>query len=491
MQHFDDYGATQHALDSGFDGQHVLIVGDVMLDRHIWGVVNRISPEAPVPVVRYQRESLTPGGCGNVAMNLAGLGVKVSVVSLVGVDQDGVRLRDQMSEAGVDVSGIVDDSTRPTTTKTRIIGGHQQMIRLDTESAEPPSEGIRRRVVGLVREKLESARTLILSDYAKGLLTNVVCEEVIRAARQAAVPVFVDPKGKDWSRYRGASTLTPNRSELSVVASADVTTKEALIREANRLREHLELDSLTITLSEEGMLRVEGDRVISVPAMAREVFDVSGAGDTAIATLAAAMGTGLSTHDGLLLANIAAGIVVAKVGTVPVHRYELIQALRDWHKPGSAGKSVSPQELRNLIGVWRKNGERIVFTNGCFDILHAGHVSYLEQARNFGDRLIVGVNSDASIARLKGPGRPINPESHRLQVLRALESVDLVIPFDEDTPLSLINELRPDVLVKGADYTEDEVVGAREVRSWGGDVRLVELVSGVSTTNIASAMARQ
>ena len=479
------------AVRSGFEGRRVLVVGDLMLDQHVWGSVNRISPEAPVPVVRCLRQTFMAGGAGNVAMNLLGLGLTVSLISLVGEDEAAGQVRSALEAAGADLSGVLSDKSRPTTTKMRVIGGHQQMLRLDSESAAPPSESLEAALLTAFAAQLNTASAVVLSDYAKGVLTPKLCQEIIRQARERKIPVLVDPKGKEWSKYRGATLITPNRAELAIVAASALSDRETVVQEARRLRKQLNLEALTVTLSEEGMVHVGESETVQVPAMAREVFDVSGAGDTAIATLTAALTAGLEPGDSLVLANIASGIVVAKVGTVPLAHFELLTELEAREAGGAPGKVVDLEAARRLVASWKARGERVVFTNGCFDILHAGHVSYLAKARRLGNRLILGLNSDASVRRLKGPTRPINPEAQRAAVLAGLEAIDAVVLFEDDTPLELIRALHPDVLAKGADYRAEDVVGGADVLSWGGEVRLVELVEGVSTTRIATRIAER
>jgi D-beta-D-heptose 7-phosphate kinase/D-beta-D-heptose 1-phosphate adenosyltransferase len=492
LDSFREPSRVLQTVRSGFGARHVLVVGDLMLDQHVWGSVNRISPEAPVPVVRRLRQTFMAGGAGNVAANLTGLGLSVSLIALVGQDEAAERLRTVLEAfGGMDLTGMLTDASRPTTTKMRVIGGHQQMLRLDSESTQPPSQELEGRLLEKILEQLNQATAVILSDYAKGVLTPRLCQAIIAAARTKGVPVLVDPKGTDWERYRGATCITPNRSEMTAVATVPPSDLAALIREAGRVRRELELDALTVTLSEEGMVRVGAEGTVQVPAMAREVFDVSGAGDTSIATLTAALAAGLDQGDSLVLANIAAGLVVGKVGTVPLARGELQTELEMREASAFRGGNVDLAQARRLVESWKAQGERIVFTNGCFDILHAGHVSYLAKARRLGNRLVVGLNSDASVRRLKGPTRPINPELQRAAVLAALEAVDAVVLFGEDTPLELIRALRPDVLAKGADYRAEDVVGGPEVLSWGGEVRLVELVDGVSTTRIAARIAER
>lgn len=486
---FIDHSAVHNLVESGFDNRTVLVVGDLMLDRHIWGAVHRISPEAPVPVVRQLRQSLVAGGAGNVAMNLAGLGLSTRLIGLVGADETAGLLICELEKGGVDIAGILTDPDRPTTTKTRVIGGHQQMLRLDNESTGSPSEAVEAALLAMIEQEMPHSSAVILSDYAKGVLTPRICQEAIQKAKKLGIPIMVDPKGTNWDKYRGATLITPNRSELSTVIGRTLADHESVARAARKLLTDLDLEGLTVTLSEEGMLHVGAADETQVPAMAQEVFDVSGAGDTAIAALTAAVSCGLGTRDALLLANLAAGVVVGKVGTVPLGKGELLDALDASQRLSTDSKIHSLPSIKTLVRTWKAGGKKIVFTNGCFDILHAGHVSYLAKARRLGDRLVLGLNADDSVRRLKGPTRPINGQEQRARVLSGLESVDAVVYFSEDTPLELILALEPDVLAKGADYKAEDVVGAEAVHSWGGEVRLVDLVEGVSTTLIAGKIA--
>jgi len=487
MSPFDDIERTQDAVRSGFGGAPVLVVGDVMLDRYLWGEVKRISPEAPVPVVHVQRETLAAGGAANVALNLAGLGLQVTLAGFTGHDNHRRDLLALLDQAGIDTSAIVIASDRSTTVKTRIIGGHQQMLRLDVEhGTDAPAADIDR-LLEAVTHHIDAMGAVVLSDYAKGTLPPRVCQTIIRTARRHGIPVLADPKGRDYARYASATTLSPNRAELAVAIGMSASDLDALLIGGQHLRASLGLDYLTVTRSEQGITLIEPDQIHHVPATAREVFDVSGAGDTVIATLAAGTVAGLSRMDSIRLANLAAGIVCGKVGTAPVERAELLAELESrFIAPILTldDKIVSLDVLTRRVEAWRTRGETIVFTNGCFDLLHAGHVIYLERARREGDRLILGLNTDDSVRRLKGPARPILSQRDRARVLAALTSVDAVVLFDEDTPLHLIHALRPDVLAKGADYTEDQVVGAREVKSWGGRVALIPYVEGFSTSGI-------
>ncbi len=481
-------------LHAGFSGRHVLVVGDLMLDRYLWGEVSRISPEAPVPVVRLLRETENGGGAANVALNLANLGIHTSMIGWMGEDSEGHRLREILKGVGVDTQGIQTVPGRPTITKTRIIGGHQQMLRLDLEETRPLDKGTLAaclRGARRVLERVPAPHAVLLSDYGKGVLTEEICQALIQAARAAGIPILVDPKGMDYRKYRGATVITPNRRELIEAVAAQEQTLlpgddlNRLLAAGERLRAALSIDLLAVTLSEQGIALLEADKMPRrIPAMAREVYDVSGAGDTVISTLAAGFAARLEPLDALHLANLAAGVVVAKVGTTPIARVELLAALSGQESLAQSDKIGSLETAQSRIEQWRLRGEPIVFTNGCFDLLHAGHVTYLEKARQLGKRLVVGLNTDRSVRALKGPARPIIHEMDRARVLAAMASVDLVILFDEETPLSLIRAVRPDILAKGADYSENQVVGGEEVKGWGGRVALVPLVEGRSSSRI-------
>ncbi|MBK1618917.1 bifunctional heptose 7-phosphate kinase/heptose 1-phosphate adenyltransferase [Lamprobacter modestohalophilus] len=481
-------GQALAAVRNGFGGVRVLVVGDLMLDRYLWGQVGRISPEAPVPVLHLDRETETAGGAANVARNLIGLGLWVSIAGVTGEDENRERLLRLLAEQGAETSAVLADPSRPTTTKTRLLGNHQQMLRIDAERIAPLSAELEDRLFALILSQLSDASVLLLSDYAKGVLYGGLCQRLISAAREQGVPVLVDPKGRDFDRYLGASLITPNRAELAQAAHVDPTDLEHLIASAGQMRADLRLDRLVLTLGELGLLVVESDRQTRIPAVAREVFDVSGAGDTVIATLAAGLAAGLDPIDSAHLANLAAGVVVAKVGTAAIRLGELEHAISDEAALEQAAKLCSLTELQVRVRSWQSRGERVVFTNGCFDLLHAGHVTYLERARRHGQRLIIGLNSDRSVRALKGPERPLIGEQDRARVLAALAAVDAVVLFDEDTPLKLIEALRPDVLAKGADYQPDQVVGAEQVRSWGGELVLIPLLEERSTSGIIRRM---
>ncbi len=468
----------------------VIVIGDVMLDRYIWGSVSRISPEAPVPVVHVRKTSKRGGGAANVALNLKGLGANVFLAGLTGMDSARDELLASLKKENVDTSLVIPVPDRPTITKTRIIGSHQQMIRLDEEeSCLSPASQEKSFLEGILKVLEEgSFDVMILSDYAKGVLSSGVCQTLIKEANSKQIPVLVDPKGLDFTKYAGATLLTPNLKEISDVLQCAPDDLDALFPKAESLRTKLRIDNLMITRGEYGISLLTGDRkeIRHFPAQALEVFDVSGAGDTVLATVAGFITSGLSIDEVITLANVAAGVVVSKVGTVPIKRGELINALGTDSSSGSGSKIYDEAQLLHRIQEWKDRGEKIVFTNGCFDILHVGHVSYLEAAKKLGDRLIIGLNTDQSVKVLKGDDRPIVPEEDRARILAALSATDAVVLFDEETPLRLIESFQPDVLVKGSDYQEAGIVGAKEVRSWGGTVETVELVAGKSTTDIVS-----
>ena len=452
----------------------VLVAGDVMLDRYWKGPTGRISPEAPVPVVRVAKEEARPGGAGNVALNLATLGSSVRLLGCVGADAEADLLR-----GGLDRDRIAHDLLewdQPTITKLRVISRNQQLIRLDFESerATAPVD-----LLSACRKGLGEADVLILSDYAKGALHDPAT--LIGAARDAGVPVLVDPKGRDFARYRGATVLTPNQAEFEAVVGP-CPDETSLLERARALVAELDLDALLLTRSEKGMslIRREGE-ALRLPARAREVFDVTGAGDTVIATLAAGLAAGEDLERAAELANLAAGLVVGKLGAATVTPAELRVALHDAGAPETAVMDEST--LAAAVAHARSEGERVVMTNGCFDLLHAGHVDYLRRARALGDRLIVAVNDDDSVRRLKGEARPVTPLADRMSVLAGLEAVDWVVPFSEDTPQRLICEIRPDCLVKGGDYRAEEVAGSDCVIAAGGEVRILDLLEGRSTTS--------
>ena len=474
-------------IEAGFASARVLVIGDVMLDRYIWGSVDRISPEAPVPVLRSVNTTRVPGGAANVAMNLVGLGARAVLAGFWGDDLEQRELGELLNAAGVEGTGMI-QSAHPTISKTRIMARQQQLLRMDVENAgvRPTAdhEVLLQKAVQLVSQ----ADAVILSDYAKGTLSPTLCQSVIEEARRRGVPVLVDPKDKSFAKYSGATTICPNLSELAQVTGIDRGSLPELVAAGKRLVEETRIDFLTVTMSEKGILVLRSASSFHSQARAREVFDVSGAGDTVIATLAVCLARGVDAESAVDLANVAAGIVVGKTGTAPISRSELVAELTRSAAVTSPEKVLDKEQLLVRIAEWRATGHRIVFTNGCFDILHIGHITLLEQCRQFGDKLIVAINSDASVHCLKGPTRPVVKQDDRARVLAALASTDAVTIFDEQTPLDLILRIRPDVLVKGGDYTTATVVGAEDVMSWGGKVEIVPIVPGHSTSGIIARM---
>jgi D-beta-D-heptose 7-phosphate kinase/D-beta-D-heptose 1-phosphate adenosyltransferase len=460
-----------------FESARVLVAGDAMLDRYWHGSTSRISPEAPVPVVRVEQEERRPGGAGNVALNIAALGAQASLVAVTGTDETAQTLADQLGAAGVrclfhGVPGMA------TVTKLRVLSRHQQLIRLDFEGAIPGFDGSG--LVAPFREALVDADVVVLSDYGKGALGAV--GDLIKAARDAGLPVLVDPKSRDFSLYHGATLVTPNLAEFEAVAGHCRDEAEIAARGTALMTAHA-LEALLITRGEYGMTLLRRDaQVLHLPARAREVYDVTGAGDTVISVLAAALAAGEDVAQATALANLAAGIVVGKLGTATVSVPEMRRAL---HETGVVERGVvSEEQLLAAVDQARGRGETLVMTNGCFDILHAGHVAYLQEARRLGDRLIVAVNDDDSVRRLKGATRPINTLDHRMAVLAALQCVDWVVPFATDTPRDLICRVRPDFLAKGGDYRPEQVAGYDCVTAGGGQVKILAYHAGHSTSRI-------
>lgn len=467
-----------------FEQAKVLVVGDIMLDRYWHGSSSRISPEAPVPVVKVTQKDDRPGGAANVALNMAALGAEVSLVGVVGADEAGEILQQRLNAARIHTSLQI-ASASPTITKLRVTSRHQQLLRMDFEE-KFQSQDVNQ-IFNKTRHQLTQVNLLVLSDYAKGTLQD--CQSLIALAKSAGVPVLVDPKGNQFELYKGATLLTPNLLEFEAVVG-QCRDEATLVAKGNMLMEKLNLEALLVTRGENGMtlLRLNQPE-LHLPARAREVFDVTGAGDTVIATLAASLATGLDLPHAVALANLAAGIVVGKQGTAVVSVPELRRAIIA--EQGVERGVVTEDQLLMALEDARASGERIVFTNGCFDIIHAGHVGYLDDARKQGDRLIVAVNSDASIRRLKGEGRPINTLDRRMAVLAGLGAVDWVVSFDEDTPERLLRRLKPDVLVKGGDYREDQVVGADLVKSYGGQVKVLSFFDNCSTTSIVNRIRQK
>ncbi len=476
---------------AGLEEVEALVVGDLMLDEYLWGKAERISPEAPVQVVDLVREDLRLGGAGNVIENLIAIGCRVHVASALGDDGNGTCLRQLMERRGIGTEGIFTARGRVTCKKTRILASNQQMLRIDRESREPISSDLESKLVEYLQYKVPSCRVVLVSDYLKGVLTPGLLAELMSISRRAGVPVIVDPKGTDFGKYRGATLLTPNRKEAQAASRIEITDEESLVRAGRELRRSLDLEALVLTRSEEGMtVFLRDDREQHLATVAQEVFDVSGAGDTVLAFLGAGMARGMEVREAAMLANLAAGVVVGKVGTSAVTPREIMDAVSR-QSPDGERKIVSRTALSFILETERQKNRKIVFTNGCFDLLHVGHVKYLQKARRLGDLLVLGVNSDASIRRLKGPLRPLIGEDERAHILAALDCVDFVVLFDEDTPLDLIRAVRPQVLVKGGDYRPEEVVGREFVESHGGRLELIRFVDGKSTTGIIEKILQQ
>ncbi len=453
----------------------ILVVGDLMIDHYLWGSTERISPEAPVPVVDIKKETTVLGGAGNVINNILALESKVSVVSAIGDDENGMELKEMLTHKGVNIDGIFEVPHRHTSKKTRIIATHQQMLRYDKESKDEITEEVEEKIKNYVAKIIPDHQAILLSDYGKGVLTSTLTQFIIKEAKKNSVPVLVDPKGKDYSKYTGATLLTPNKKEAEIATDIKIVDEESLHKAGYKLKNDIKLDISIITLSEDG-IAIFGDNVTKVRAKAREVYDVTGAGDTVLATLGVGLALNLSILEAVKLANTAAAVVVGKIGSATATPEEI--SLYSQNISGSS--IISQAEIKRIVSSLKEQGKKVVFTNGCFDILHRGHVDYLQKSRNQGDILVLGLNSDASVKRLKGPQRPVNTQEDRAFVLSGLKAVDYVVLFEEDTPYELIKLVEPDILTKGADYEGKEVVGSDIAK----EVRLIEFTDGCSTTNL-------
>ena len=480
----------EHFLPMDFTNVPVLCVGDVMLDRFVQCDMERISPEAPVPILRLRGTREMLGGAGNVASNVAALGGTAVLAGLVGADAAGDAVRRLLTGVPRLISAAVDTPARPTTCKTRFIAANQQVVRADEESQAPVTSTEEAALLDAVRAWIGRVGAVVLADYGKGALTPGLMAQVAGLARGAGVPVFVDPKSPDFTHYLGATCITPNLKELAVASGMAVDTTEAVVLAARHVLAQAGAEAILVTRSEKGMTLVEASGAVqSVPARARAVFDVSGAGDTVIAAMALCAAAGRTLAQAMHIANAAASVVVSKPGTATATVQEVLRELDAGDHEEDAPDGVRPlREIEALVARWKAQGLQVGFTNGCFDILHPGHVSLLAQARAGCDRLVVALNTDASVQRLKGSSRPVNPLDGRARVLAALRYVDAVVAFDDATPIELIRALLPDVLVKGADYTLDQVVGADVVQAAGGRVLLASLVPGESTTGIVARM---
>ncbi|MFT5755983.1 MAG: D-beta-D-heptose 7-phosphate kinase/D-beta-D-heptose 1-phosphate adenosyltransferase [Alteromonadaceae bacterium] len=464
-----------------FHKASVLVVGDIMLDRYWYGPTKRISPEAPVPIVKINQNEDRPGGAANVALNIASIGGKVSLVGITGEDEAATTLQTHLEAMKINCE-FDKYKHLPTITKLRVLSRHQQLIRLDFEESftDVDKSSVTSRTAALIA----GHDLLLLSDYDKGTLSDV--QSLIKEANKQKIPVLVDPKGTDFSRYRGATLITPNLSEFEAVVG-ECKNEAELVAKGQQLLEELELQAMLITRSEQGMtLLRKGHPEFHLPTKAKEVYDVTGAGDTVIATLALAIAANADYAQASALANIAAGIVVGKIGTSTVSAAEILNEISTGQESGFG--VLSEDQLKIAVDLAKSRGEKIVMTNGCFDILHAGHVSYLSNAQKLGTRLIVAVNNDASVTRLKGTGRPVNPVDRRMTVLAALGAVDWVVDFKEDTPQRLIANILPNILVKGGDYKVEDIAGGKEVIAAGGDVKVLNFEDGISTTEIINTI---
>lgn len=478
-----------HFLNHVLPELRIAVIGDIMVDRYVFGKVERISPEAPVPVNKVDHMTSVLGGAANVASNLANLDCHVFLGGLIGDDENASLLHQLLEDAHIDGSGLVVRQDHATTTEMRILGARQQMVRLDFEEVTPlavtEEEQLMTWLYNCVAAGLDG---IILSDYKKGVLTDSLAQSIIKEANRAGIPVLVDPKGSDWTKYNGADFVTPNMKELSDCLGRPVANEgQAVVAAAEILHEQYQFAHLMVTRSEKGITVIGRDgKVWNNPATAQEVFDVSGAGDTVAAAFLSAIAGHLSIRTSLQIANAAAGIVVTKVGTYPIHRHELLKLWQEWQPAHwHPYQPLSREEAAEKIRQWQKKGDTVVFTNGCFDILHRGHVLYLQQAAMLGQHLVVGLNSDASVRRLKGETRPLVKQEDRAILLSALACVDEVVIFEEDTPKELLQVLRPDILVKGGDYKADEVVGRESVKR----VEIISFEDGYSTTGLIQKIA--
>lgn len=469
---------------SKFDKCNLLVVGDLMLDEYLWGEVNRISPEAPVQVVSIKHEDYAMGGAGNVINNIIALGARVSAVGVIGTGRNGQLLLNKFNKLGVDTSGVIQEAKRPTTHKTRIIASNQHVLRIDRETNQTILDQTFERITKFIEEKIPDVDVILISDYGKGLITPTLLSRLITAAQKHKKITIADPKGLDFSKYSGVSLLTPNKKEAAMASGTEIIDGSTLSKAGNKILQTVGLERLLITCGKEGMVLFEKNQEpYKVSAKARQVYDVSGAGDTVLAVFGLAVASGASFKDGMTLANTAAGIVVGKVGTATVSRQELATAL-DPYEDSLSSKHKSLSELSELVKELKKKGQRLVLTNGCFDILHTGHIMLFSASKQQGDRLIVAIDDDKSVKKLKGPGRPVIRAKERIRILCALDSIDYVVVFDSKELKNLIKTIRPDVLTKGSNYTSEKVFGRDIVEQFGGSVVLIPVTEDISSTSI-------
>lgn len=478
-------------LTDGLKNAKILLIGDIMLDTFVWGSVARISPEAPIPVIKISKKSHMLGGAGNVLANIQTLGAKTDVITLIGDDHAGLEVKKTMENLKSDTTNLI-SSPRPTILKTRYIAQNQQLLRVDEEETDAIEQNMADDIAQRAEKAMQNTDVMILSDYGKGLLTPYLIEKLIKLAKNHNIPVIVDPKSKDFSLYKGATIITPNKKELSEAANnAPVQSDGDVEKAAQSLIDNHDIETIIATRSEDGISVVSKNaESLHIPTQALEVYDVSGAGDTVVAVVAATIATGASNEEAAALANVAAGIVVAKVGTATVQPNEMIETIKNQERHNHIAPLLSWDDARAKIAAWQENGLKVGFTNGCFDIIHYGHVNYLAQAKERCDRLVLGLNHDQSVRLLKGPSRPVNDEDGRAAVIGALSSVDLVVLFgakeesEDNTPTEVLGVLKPDILMKGGDYTVDQLPEAKIVLEYGGTVDIMPLYDGYSTTNI-------
>lgn len=467
-----------------FSKCRLLVIGDLMIDEYLWGEVDRISPEAPVQVVSVEREDFTLGGSGNVANNLITLGAQVWAAGITGAGGNGRLLLDKFKQLGINTDGVIQDPGRPTTKKTRIIAANQHVLRIDRETRHEISDPINRKLIESIENTIPKIQVILISDYGKGVVTKSLVRRVVDIAKKQNKIIIVDPKGLDFRKYEGVSIITPNKKEASLAAGMDIFNDQDINVAGRALKKALGVNSILITCGKDGMVLIEKDRdPYKITARARQVFDVSGAGDTVVAMMGLALASGAKVREAVSIANTAAGIVVGKVGTATITRQELIES----SKPTS-GKSVLKQKNMAEIGLLsadlRKKGKKIVLTNGCFDLLHAGHIMFFSEARQLGDILIVALDDDESVKRIKGKGRPVIGSKDRVQIISALDVVDYVVTFSTESLNQLIETIQPDYLAKGSNYSKDEVIGRETAEKFGGRVSLIPISEDVSSTQI-------
>ena len=456
----------------------ILVIGDLMIDHYLWGSSERISPEAPVPIVNVSKQSTLLGGAGNVINNLKALGAKVEVISVIGECEVSTELKSLLSDINIDTHSLIVEKERIISKKTRIIAAQQQVVRYDQENSEDVGEISQKEILSSFGKNITTYDCVLLSDYGKGVLTNNLTQQLISIAKQHSVKILVDPKGLDYEKYKGAFLLTPNKKEAGEATGVNIIDNVSLACAIKKLKEECELDVSIITLSEQGVAIYDGKGLRNHPTQTREVFDVTGAGDTVLASLGFALSCKLNIDEAVKFANLAAGVVVGKVGSATTTLNEIIEYESGLNQSTSDEHIKTFDEISSIISELKNNDKKIVFTNGCFDILHIGHIKYLEKAKNFGDILILGLNSDNSTQRLKGKNRPINTQDDRAYILASLEVVDYVVIFNDDTPRDLIELIKPDVLVKGADYEGKEVVGQDIAK----ELKLVQFIDSKSTS---------